>query len=165
MNSDYPPRPRIVSPYRSTPRFEGECECELLPDGRNVRIEKSMTFIDVRGRKWIAPAGRVSDGASIPPLLWPFIGGPFEGKHRRAALFHDAAYAKALSDKLVEAIRSRRRAQADRMLYEAALLDGTPLWKARLIYFGVRIGGGFAWRANAKRLRAQITAEITGASR
>lgn len=38
---------------------------------------------------WTVPAGFVTDGASIPPIWWPFVGHPYSPSSLRAAILHD----------------------------------------------------------------------------
>lgn len=129
-----------------------EPRTEWLHDGRGMRLCDDLRFRDSTGRLWIAHSGMVTDGASIPSVLWPIIGGPFEGEHRDGAVLHDAAYgdAPAAEAGYWAATRSEARAAADLMLYEACLARGTAKWRAWAIYRGLRIGGGLAWRAHAQ---------------
>jgi len=111
--------------------------------------------IEHRGRlHWWVRKGLVTDGASIPLIVAWIVGGPFEGRHRRAAIFHDAYYRRAAHEvTLWAAFRSRRRAVVDRMLFEVACADGSRPWKAMLIYVFVRPFGFRAWRAHSRRRR------------
>jgi hypothetical protein len=68
--------------------FSGPVRTEWLPDGRHQKLLESVTYTDPNGRAWVAPAGSVTDGASIPKIAWSFVG-PFEGKYRDAAVIHD----------------------------------------------------------------------------
>lgn len=137
------------------PYFDCPEPCvQFCSDGRNVRvIARDVVFYDSVGICWTAHVGRETDGASIPALLWPLIGGPYEGEHRDGAILHDEAYANA---QVVErdtwlAIRSPFRAAADRMLREASITRGTSRWKAWAIWAGVRLGGWVAWREHARQ--------------
>lgn len=71
----------------------GDCsdvvQSEWLADGRSMRLLSDYTYIDPGGKNWLAPAGAVVNGASIPSFLWSLIGGPFEGKYRDASVPHD----------------------------------------------------------------------------
>ncbi len=68
--------------------FKGEIVAKFLPDGRNMQIEKAFSFVDPSGKTWDVPAGAITDGASIPRVLW-IAYPPFTGKHRIAAVVHD----------------------------------------------------------------------------
>jgi hypothetical protein len=43
-----------------------------------------LRYTDPKDEVWVAPAGSVTDGASIPRYLWSLMGGPFEGQYRNA---------------------------------------------------------------------------------
>ena len=68
--------------------FEGELIVKFLPDGRNVQLEAPYGYTDPEGRDWDVPAGMITDGASIPRVLW-VIYPPFTGLYRQAAVIHD----------------------------------------------------------------------------
>jgi hypothetical protein len=135
------------------PHFETEEPIvRFLRDGRNCVLMSEIRFVDSFGVTWIAEAGKRTDGASIPRPLWALIGGPYEGCHRDGALLHDDAYSEAPADETGywTADLSERRRMADRMLWEAAIVGGSPRWTAFLIHQGVRLGGAFAWRSHAR---------------
>lgn len=140
---------------RAAPRFEGEICVRFLPDGKNVEIEKPFTFHDSGGRPWYVTEGRTSDGASIPRIAWPIVGGPYNGLHRDAALVHDEAYAccgvMVSPDGDLTKSHAFTRYDADRALLEGMVLRGVPLITRRLIYSAVRMFGGIAWRRNCRK--------------
>lgn len=112
--------------------YGGKICAEWLDDGRNMRIMNSISFQDAdSGLFWSAPAGSVTDGASIPRFCWTLIGGPFEGKYRRAAVLHDVAC--QLKDKPSPIVHS--------MFYSAMRADGVSLHKAFLMYLAVLLFG------------------------
>lgn len=112
--------------------FSGDPIIRLLCDGRNVQVMERFTFTDKRGVVWATEVGDISDGASIPRLLWPIVGGPFEGLHRGPALLHDRVCRNHKTN-------AERRA-GDWMLYEACLCAGSSEDHARRIYLGVSVG-------------------------
>lgn len=61
----------------------------LLPDGRSVRVESPLLYEDHEGEVYRIPVGFVSDGATIPQFAWSLVGGPLDGRYRRAAILHD----------------------------------------------------------------------------
>src|ERR1051326_8039238 len=61
------------------------------PDGRRFSLPHDFTYVDPTGRRWEAPTGLITDGASIPTPFWSVIGGPFEGLFREAAVVHAVA--------------------------------------------------------------------------
>lgn len=122
-------------------RFVGEVKTEwLTADGRSMKLLEDVKFIDSKGRIWLAPAGSIIDGASIPRFFWRFIGAPFVGYYRRASVIHDV-YCKN------EAVPSP---EVHAMFHEAMLVDKTPRRKAIQMWiavrlFGPRFGGGVYW--------------------
>lgn len=141
---------------------------EMLPDGVNVIVRSNIGFEDSRGRRWWVIAPKRSDGASIPELLWPWLGGPYNGFHRDGALLHDDAayiFAPPAECSYWQALWSKERAAADRMIWEATicrintcLATGELSWirgqlayqKADVIYDGLRAGGWKAWADHAR---------------
>jgi hypothetical protein len=77
------------------------------------------------------PAGFVTDLCSKPQIALAFMG----DNEQEESLPHDLAYST----------HSIPRDVADRMLYEACILNGVPRLRAMAIYAGVRIGGGSHW--------------------
>lgn len=75
--------------------------------------------------------GFVTDLCSQPRITMSLLGECAQ----EPAVVHDYAYSK----------QTMPRAQADAMLYEACILTGIPSWKAKLIYWGVRVGGASHW--------------------
>jgi hypothetical protein len=91
---------------------------------------ESFWYIDPHGRRWEAPKGSVTNGASIPRTLWSAVGSPFTGNYRRASIIHDIS------------IRSPGvlRSEADTMFYFACVAGGCLMVECKLLYAGVRIG-------------------------
>lgn len=72
-------------------KFIGDVQTQWLDDGRRMKLLSPLTYLDSQGERWIAPEGSIVDGASIPQFAWSVIGGPFEGKYRKASVIHDVA--------------------------------------------------------------------------
>ena len=104
------------------------------------------------------PTGFVSDGASVPRLLWTLTGLTPDGLIRAAALLHDYIYrhkgrlpagAYQHFDKEsgawrdLDAVWSRRA--TDRLFARVMREAGVSKIKRRLAYLGVRVGGRFSW--------------------
>lgn len=87
-----------------------------------------------------SPNGFVTDLCSKPQIALAFMG----DNEQQASVPHDFAYSTQCIPRDV----------ADRMLYEACILTGTPAWRAALIYAGVRIGGGSHWGPDAPPVAA-----------
>ncbi len=80
-----------TKPIQSWGYFSGSVVTEWMDDGRKMKLVKPLQYIDPSNEIWDAPAGSIVDGASIPKIAWPIIGGPFEGKYRNASVIHDVA--------------------------------------------------------------------------
>ena len=72
-------------------KFIGDVQTQWLDDGRRMKLITSLTYLDPQGERWVAREGSIVDGASIPQFAWSLIGGPFEGKYRKASVIHDVA--------------------------------------------------------------------------
>lgn len=123
-------------------RFLTPLRMELMtdPNGiplhtRDVRplyrlLERFSYRSDVAGLI-TAPAGFVTDLASIPQWVLSVFGDVAQ----EPSVPHDYAYSTHIVS----------RETADKMLYEACILTKEPVWKSKLIYAGVRIGGASHW--------------------
>lgn len=78
------------------------------------------------------PAGFVTDGGSIPRLLWRVIGPPIDAQTIAAFIRHDWNYQTG---------RVKRK-QADQQLYADLRAAGVSRVRAYAIYAGVRAFGG-----------------------
>jgi len=107
--------------------FPDRPQLEWLDDGRLMQLLRDFNYFDPSNMKWTAPQGAKTDGASIPPVFWLFVGGPFEGQYRNAAIVHDTECdAKIHEWKAVH-----------RMFYNASRAGGVGWIKASLMYAAV----------------------------
>ena len=120
--------------------FNDSLQVALLPGGRCVRLTRNFKVTLAVGRMITVPAGFETDFASVPRLFWRII--PPWGRYSAAAVVHDYLYATA----------SVTRYEADRIFLDLMKRLGVPLWKRRLMYRAVRLGGWASW----KRFRSQI---------
>jgi hypothetical protein len=111
--------------YPSPPRIE------LLPEGRVFKLLEPFTYIDPRGVEWVAPAGTLADGASIPRIFWSILGGPLEGKYRDASIIHD----------FYCSTRHKPWREVHRMFLDAMLTSGVEDALALRMYAAVRAAG------------------------
>ena len=88
------------------------------------------------------PAGFESDGASVPRLFWRVVFPPSDNKALRAAFLHDWIYRTHPA--------GWSRAAADNLFRTVLIEDGMPRLSATFAYWGVRLGGGGAWKAGGK---------------
>ncbi len=119
----------------SAPVFVGDVKTLWLRDqgapDRNMQLLEDFKFIDSRGVEWLAPAGSVVDGASIPRVLWSTVGDPFIGDYRRATVLHDVACDE----------KARPHEEVHRMFYDAMRADGVSHDRATIMYTAVRLFG------------------------
>jgi hypothetical protein len=107
--------------------FPERPQLEWLDDGRLMQLLRDFIYIDQSRTPWTAPKGAKTDGASIPPILWSFVGGPFEGQYRNAAIVHDTECDAKIHE--WQAVH--------RMFYNASRAGGVGWAKASLMYAAV----------------------------
>ena len=122
--------------------YTGAPETRWNSDGRSMTLLRELRYIDPQGTVWIAPAGSIVDGASIPRSLWPFMGGPFEGKYRNASVLHDVSYTD----------RNRPPKDCDRMFYNAMRCSGVSALEAKTMYYAL-LRFGWHWDFAIKRAK------------
>lgn len=135
-------------------QFEGVLTLRPEPDGRNMTVVDKFSYTDWEGHTLVALPGFVSDGATIPRVAWTVLGGPWDGKYRKAAVIHDVG---CVSHKYSWKI-------TDRLFYEAMLDSEVEKPVALTMYYAVLVGGP-RWKLVAIRtastpskLDAQVTA-------
>src|SRR3990167_2908063 len=84
----------------------------------------------------VVPAGFVTDGASIPSILWGIVGSPWSGNYPGAAVIHDYVYCK----------QEFKRVVCDKIFLEAMAVLGFNWGKRRLMYTALRMFGWLAWK-------------------
>lgn len=100
---------------------------------------------DVAKRLFTVPVGFVTDFESMirwVPTLYALLG---DANHEPAAVHDWLYYSQIVS-----------RAMADEVFFEACGISvggkpATPLWKRRLLWAGLRIGGWRAWNEHTKK--------------
>ncbi len=130
----------LYGSFSGNPKTEWLCD-EV--DDSNMRMLEAFWYTDPQGRRWDAPKGSITNGASIPRTLWSSIGSPYTGHYRRAAIVHDIALQTP----------GVSRDEADTMFYFACAAGGCPLIDSKLLYAGVRIG---TWSAATRNYAAGI---------
>jgi hypothetical protein len=108
-------------------RFEGDLNVRMLNDGRLCELLADYVYVRQDGSRWMSPKGTRVDGASIPPIFWSLIGGPFEGKYRNASVIHDH-YCDT---------EERSWRDTHRMFYEAMRCNGVAAAQAKIMYYAV----------------------------
>lgn len=85
--------------------------------------------------------GFIFDFASVPEWLGILTGFNRTGaRYDRASCLHDWLYASKQFD----------RKTADTIFYEAMLSDKVAKWRAKIMYYAVRLFGGFYWDKEEK---------------
>src|SRR5229473_2192325 len=111
--------------FKSSPKLEFVDEGP--GKGRDMRLLEDLTYIDPGGGEWTAKKGFQTDGASIPQVFWSFVGGPFEGAYRDAAVIHDWYCDK----------KNRRWQDVHRIFYYASRAAGVGEFKSKILYAAV----------------------------
>jgi len=128
-----------------TPYFLPQPHLEPIPDSKPdmwVLVEDYAIDLPVSDRRLCIHAGFVTDGASIPRILWPMAGQPFGPSTLAPALVHDA----------ITRARLFPRAKCDREFYELLLRNGDMAQKkAPRFYLAVRAGGWWPWIHHRRR--------------
>jgi hypothetical protein len=104
------------------------------PDNLNGKIKTltELRYIDDDGRLWLAPAGTVTDGASIPRPFWLTVGHPLSPDTIEAAIIHDVyCEHKFRPSKLVHKVFGE-------MLKDS---PGVGFWKRKRMEFAVKVFG------------------------
>jgi len=122
--------------------YSGPVDTRWDSDGRTMTLLNEFRYTDPQGVVWVAPAGYVVDGASIPRSLWTIMGGPFEGKYRNASVLHDVAYEK----------HDRPWQDCDRMFYNAMRCSGVGKVEAGTMYYSLYKFGRH-WRFPIKKAK------------
>ena len=105
-------------------------------DDGEWRLESPAIYATRAGEIIVAPAGFITDLASIPRIFHALI--PVNGRHRLAAIVHDYLFV----------IQDRPRADVDNIFLEA-MEDSGVGWVTRwAMYLAVRAGGWLPWGKN-----------------
>jgi hypothetical protein len=122
-------------------RFTTPLELEYI-DGRNWKLTAEFDFAsDTLERLVCVPVGFVTDFASIPRVLWPFL--PPTGPYGKAAVIHDLLYRHpCMFSPCVT------RARCDGSLLEGMEALQVNFFVRWIIYLGVRLGGHFAYQGD-----------------
>jgi hypothetical protein len=116
-----------------------DTDVELTPKMGYTRFPHDHPWVESWAKGWriCIPKGFITDFASIPRALWGVVGGPADGKYRKAAVVHDGLY---------RTLGLVTRPQADAVLLEAMKVSGCSWWERTVIYSGVRVGGSTSYK-------------------
>lgn len=123
-------------------RFLTPLDMELMRDanGRPLRTRAGRPLYQL-----LAPFRYQSDVAGLVEVEAGFVTDLFSQPIVSMLLLGDIGQEESVPHDHAYNKRNMSRALADRMLYEACVLNGVPRWKAFLVWLGVRIGGGKHW--------------------
>jgi hypothetical protein len=108
--------------------FTGKFGLVDIPgDPKYKLLEADFGYIDPAGVGWQTNKGTRTDGATIPPLLQPFVGSPWEDGYIRAAVIHDW-----YCDHTVRGWKTTHR-----VFYNAMIASGLDVTKAKLMFYAV----------------------------
>ena len=93
--------------------------------------------------------GFVTNFASTPRIIWWLF--PPWGKYGKAAVVHDWLYQKQVMTVNEYEFKVTRK-EADEIFLEAMLVSKTKKWKAKVIYYAVRMTGWFVWNRYRKQI-------------
>jgi hypothetical protein len=134
-------------------KWKGDLEVRFFSgmsgDGHPIELVlllKPFGYTDSRGVEWDVPEGYISDGASIPEVLWALLGGPYSGRYRDAAVIHDF-YCRE---------KNRKWQEVHMVFLEAALNRGTAESLASSMYAGILLGGPRWDRPSAGILKSGV---------
>ncbi len=123
-------------------RFTEVLTVSPLDDGRTWFTRREFGY-DVHeegsGDTVEVPVTFMTDFASIPRPLWVIL--PRWGKYGNAAVIHDYCYWA----------QKRSRKESDAIFLEAMGVLEVATVKKYLMYWAVRVFGGFAWSGNQKK--------------
>ena len=105
----------------------GRVVIEWLQDGRRFRLLEEFAFVDASGEVWRVSKGTEVEGSCFPSQFTRFLGHPFSGPQRRAAVVYEVSCQK----------RERGWREVQRMFHEAVLLDGVTPVEAKVMYFAL----------------------------
>lgn len=120
----------LANPPPCTSCFVGTLQLSPNPkDAKTQILGDDLYFVDSNKLVWKANKGDITDGASIPDLFTPIVGGKFEADFLPAAVMHDH-YCD-------DPHKVRTWRATARMFYEAMLVNHTDVIKAKAMYYAV----------------------------
>ena len=102
-------------------------------------LADDLTFVDPRGRVWVAPERTLTDGASIPPIFVSIVGDPTSPSFINAAAVHDA-YCGVGNETGVN-FHNGTWEDVHKMFYDGLVAGGTPEGTAKVMFAAVWLGG------------------------
>ena len=113
-------------------RFVGHLDKRQIGNGSDWKLLSDLTYIDPAGRKWKVPSGTIVNGASIPRVLWPIGGYPWDGPLGKPSVIHDYFWNT----------KSRSSRDVHRAFRDGLRANGVSRARAAIAYAAVRLFGG-----------------------
>lgn len=133
--------------------FCGPLRLEKVDNQRLWLLLEPLTYYPMAGEAITAQAGFLTDGASVPRLLWALYP-PFGGEYDRAAVIHDLLY--RFAEHFAGTDHGHiSRGRADDLMLEMMQVDGFRPSGRRTVWSGVRVGGWVSWRRYRKAAQEQ----------
>lgn len=135
-------------------------------DGESWKLLEPLEYASDIAGTIVVPKGFLTDLASIPRFFHRAF--PKSGLHNWAAVVHDYLYAEqGLIKRDENKFLVLTREDCDRVFYEAMLVRGVSMWKAKSMFLAVKWFGGVAWKDHKKenetrflkKLNASLTAQ------
>ena len=118
--------------------------------GRRYRVEQEFVYIMRTGRHLVVPAGFLTDGGSVPRLLWPLYP-PFGSDADEAYTLHDYGYAHAERWEMP-------RGEVDALMREVMEVKGFRRTARAVVWAGVKLGGWLTFRRHRAARRRELEA-------
>lgn len=122
--------PAPIGSAQENGKFVGELKYKPIGGGTHEVLEY-FEYVAPDGTKWGVPEGTLTDGASIPQVLWSLVGSPFTGNYIKAAVVHDY-YCDT---------KTRPWQEVHRAFYHGMLAGGEDAGRAKLMYLAVYYRG------------------------
>ena len=106
-------------------------------DDDNWQVVAPYTFVSKLGCTVLVEAGFITDGASVPRILWSAI--PLFGRHFNAAVIHDRLYREP------DAAKKLPKDTCDRIFLEIMERDGVSEERRIAMYEAVRACGASSY--------------------
>lgn len=114
---------------------------DIYAESGNTKIKLLQPFyFGYNNNDYLIEKGFVSDGQSVPRILWRLLDPPISGVTLTASIKHDFLYR----------YRYITRKEADKLYYHDLKSNGWPIYKCIIVYIGLRLFGWYAWNRHKK---------------
>lgn len=108
-------------------------------DSNNYQLFENLTYTNSYYEINVLK-GLITDGASIPRVLWNLIGSPFNGNYTFAAIIHDALYQSEYLE----------RSECDKIFLDIMKESNVSFFQRYTMYSAVRSFGWLVWKKHIK---------------